>query len=293
LASALLAPIGTLSRDFTKEKPASDEAFSLYKSLYAYDKTPLDVKNEGVDDTSPYWRREKVSLLAAYGNERVPVFLFLPKNARPPHQTVVFFPSSHARIARSSADMDMRLIDFVMRSGRALCYPIYRDTYERHVERTASGPNFRRDLVIQWSKDLGRALDWLETRPDVDKGKLAYYGISLGAIDGVPLLGVEDRFRTAVLLAGGFRLLRVAPEIEPINFAPRVKIPVILIAGRYDFQHPVETAQLPLFRMLGTPEKDKKHVIFEGGHVAPRLQPVIKEILDWLDRTLGPVPGVS
>ena len=42
-------------------------------------RTPLDVKAEGVDDTSPYWRREKVSLLAAYGNERVPVFLFLPE----------------------------------------------------------------------------------------------------------------------------------------------------------------------------------------------------------------------
>ena len=39
----------------------------------------------------------------------------------------------------------------------------------------------------------------------------------------------------------------------------------------------------------GTPEEEKKHVIFEGGHVAPRLQPIIREILDWLDRTQGQV----
>jgi len=290
---ALLAPVERLTRDLAKEKPASDEAFRLYKSLYAYDRTPLDVKGEGVDDTSPYWKRETVSLLSAYGNERVPVFLFLPKNARPPFQTVVFFPSSQARITRSSEEMDLHFIDFVVRSGRALCYPIYRDTYERHVERTASGPNFRRDLVIQWSKDLGRALDWLETRLDVDKGRLAFYGISLGAIDGVPLVAVEGRFRTAVFLAGGYRQERAAPEIEPFNFAPRIKIPVLLMGGRYDFQHPYEAAQLPLFRDLGTSEKEKREVVFESGHVPQQIQPVIKEILDWLDKTLGPVPLVN
>ncbi len=288
--AALLDPLERLSRDLAKEKPASDEAFRLYRSLYAYDKTPLDVKAEAVDDTSPYWRREKVSLLAAYGNERVPVFLFLPKNARPPYQTVVFFPHSGARITRSTAEMDMTVIDFVVRSGRALCYPVYQDTYERHVERTAPGPNFRRDLVIQWSKDLGRAIDWLETRKDLDIRRLVFYGASLGAIDGVPLIAVEERVKAAVLLAGGYRLKRAAPEIEPVNFAPRIKVPVLLIGGRYDFQHPLETAQRPLFAALGTPESEKKHVIFEGGHVAPRLQPIIREILDFLDRTLGPVP---
>ena len=292
-SNALLAPVDRLSRDLSKETPASDEAFRLYRSLYSYDKTPLDVRDEGVDDTSPYWRREKVSLLAAYGNERVPVFLFLPKNARPPYQTVVFFPSSQARITRSAADMDLRYIDFVVRSGRALCYPIYRDTYERHVERTASGPNFRRDLVIQWSKDLGRADDWLETRPDIDMSRLAYYGVSLGAIDGVSLVAVEDRIRAAVFLAGGYRMERAAPEVEPLNFAPRIRVPVLLLGGRYDFQHPYETAQIPLFRALGTPEKDKRQIVFEGGHIAPRIQPIIKEILDWLDQTLGPVPGLS
>jgi formylglycine-generating enzyme required for sulfatase activity len=291
--AALLSPVAQVVRDFSKEKPVSDEVFRAYRRLYGYDKSPLDVRKEGVVESSPHWTREKVSLLSAYGNERVPVFLFLPKNARPPYQTVVFFPHSGASIARSTADMDMTVIEFVMRSGRALCYPIYRDTYERHVERTASGPNFRRDLVIQWSKDLGRALDWLETRPDVDRSRLAYYGYSLGAIEGVLLLAVEDRFKTAVLMVGGFRPVHVAPEIEGINFAPHITIPVLLIGGRYDFRFPVETSQVPLFRMLGTPEKDKKHVIFEGGHVAPRFQPIIKEILDWLDRTLGPVTATA
>jgi dipeptidyl aminopeptidase/acylaminoacyl peptidase len=86
---------------------------------------------------------------------------------------------------------------------------------------------------------------------------------------------------------------RAAPEVEPVNFAPRIRIPVLLLGGRDDFQHPYETAQIPLFRALGTPEKEKRQVVFEGGHVPPRMQPVIKEILDWLDRTLGPVSLVN
>jgi len=144
-------------------------------------------------------------------------------------------------------------------------------------------------MVIAWSKDLGRSLDYLETRPDIDRKKLAFYGMSLGAIDGIVLVALEDRFQTAVLLSGGFRFLRVPPEIEPINFAPRIKIPTLLLGGRQDLAHPLETAQKPFFQLLGTPEKDKRHYVFEGGHIAPRIEPIIKEILDWLDRYLGPV----
>jgi hypothetical protein len=44
--------------------------------------------------------------------------------------------------------------------------------------------NAYRDIVVQWSKDLGRTIDYLETRPDIDTGKLGYYGISAGASHG-------------------------------------------------------------------------------------------------------------
>ena len=45
-----------------------------------------------------------------------------------------------------------------------------------------------------------------------------------------------------------------------------------------------------MFRLLGTAEKDKRHVVRDGGHLLPAGRPdVMKEILDWLDRYLGPV----
>jgi hypothetical protein len=61
-----------------------------------------------------------------------------------------------------------------------------------------------------------------------------------------------------------------------------------MMSGRYDFTYPVETSQVPLFRLLGTPEKDKRHVLFEGGHRGPTHE-YIKETLDWFDHYLGPV----
>src|ERR1035438_7152983 len=80
-------------RDYGKEKPVSDEVFRAYKGLYAYDKGELNAR---VEETlsAPDWTREKVSFNAAYGNERVIVYLYLPKNASPPFQTVVYFPAS-------------------------------------------------------------------------------------------------------------------------------------------------------------------------------------------------------
>ncbi len=287
------ASVERLTRDYSRERPASDEAFRIYRGFYAYDKMPLNAAIESTDDSSPYWRQEKIVFDAAYGRERVAAYLFLPRNAAPPYQTVVYFPSSLALAATSSQDLEMRVYDFVIRSGRAVLYPIYKGTYERRNPSQRDGPNENRDLVIQWSKDLGRSLDYLETRPDIDREKFAYFGLSLGSITALPLVAVEDRFKTAVLLAGGLPFDPRLPEIEPLNFAPHIRIPVLLLGGRQDFLHPVDTAQVPLMRFLGTPEKDKRHIIFEGGHAPLRVQVLIKDILDWLDRYLGPVKTQS
>jgi pimeloyl-ACP methyl ester carboxylesterase len=76
-------------------------------------------------------------------------------------------------------------------------------------------------------------------------------------------------------------------EVEPINFLPRITAPVLMLNGQYDHYFPVETAQRPMFRLLGTPADKKRQVIAEGGHFIPRPQ-LVKETLDWLDRYLGP-----
>jgi pimeloyl-ACP methyl ester carboxylesterase len=145
-----------------------------------------------------------------------------------------------------------------------------------------------RDRVIQLAKDFFRSADYLETRPDIDHNRLGFLGLSFGAEHGPRLLALEKRVKVAVLVGGGLGDYKWPPEINFFNFAPRVTTPVLMINGRYDFLSPYETEQLPALRWLGTPAKDKRHAVFDAGHL-PARDDIIKETLDWLDRYLGPV----
>jgi len=145
-----------------------------------------------------------------------------------------------------------------------------------------------RDHVIAWSKDLGRTIDYLETRKDLDHEKLAYFGLSTGAYLGNILPAVEGRIRALVLVGGCFDLGQKLPEVDEINFAPRVTVPTLMINGQYDYFCPLESSQNTMFHFLGTPQKDKRHAVFDAGHIPPHNE-LIKETLDWLDRYLGPV----
>ncbi|HEY7055305.1 MAG TPA: hypothetical protein VH458_02210, partial [Vicinamibacterales bacterium] len=81
-------------------------------------------------------------------------------------------------------------------------------------------------------------VDYLETRPDVDSKRLAFYGLSLGAQLAPVYLAIEPRFRTGVLLSGGFETWTIPPETDPVNFVTHVKQPVLMVNGRDDFDLP-------------------------------------------------------
>jgi dienelactone hydrolase len=279
-------------RDFTNERPIEDEAFRVIRSLYTYDKTPLDSSVEGTDDTDPRWRKEKVSFLAAYGAERVPAYLFLPKNSTPPYQTILYVPGSGAITAKTSENLhDMNVVAVMVASGRAVIYPVYKGTYERRIVNSQEGianlgPAAVRDWYIMISKDLGRTIDYLETRSDLQAGKLAYMGNSWGAYLGAILPAVENRIKVNILMIGGFLASRPLPEIDQINFAPRNTVPTLMLNGRYDFRFPLETSQRPMFRWLGAPPEQKRQVLFDTGH-ALKPEQIASEAYSWLDRYLG------
>ncbi len=133
IASAVARPIETLARDYTREKPVSESVFTIYTSLYSYDHTELEPRLESVDDSSGYWRKEKVSFKAAYGNDRVAAYLFLPKNAHPPFAAVIYFPGVSSFFQKASDGIDAEWAEFAVRSGRAVLYPVYMGTYERGI----------------------------------------------------------------------------------------------------------------------------------------------------------------
>ncbi len=279
--------------DFNLEAPVDDATFEIYRGLYAYDPSDLDARIDAVDDSHPHWRREILSFRAAYGDhdERVIAHLFLPRNTPPPFQTVVFFPHSGARESTSSRELEAgAFIAFIPRTGRALLYPVYKGTFERGGGNPAPEGYARRDQVITWSKDVRRSIDYLETRKDIDTDRLAFYGVSLGAEYGPLLTASEPRFRASVLLSGHLHAHQMddPPEIQPLHFGPRSSVPVLMINGDNDFTAPVETSLRPMLELQGAAEEDKRLVLFEGGHI-PAMNEVMTEILDWLDRYLGPI----
>jgi len=282
-------------RDYSTEVPCSDEEFRIIKRQFEYDRTPLNPVVESIDDSSPFWRKEKITFDAAYGGERVIVYLFIPRAVKPPYQAVVYWPDGTAPLTPAFKGLPQRdFTELIITSGRVLLFPVLKGTYER---RHAKMPELRetpvifRDWIIQMSKDLRRSVDYLETRADIDKGRMAYYGVSSGGLFAPMSLAVEDRFKAAVLVSGGFADWPAPPAIDTINHAPRVRTPVLMVNGKEDSVFPYETSQRPMYELLGTDDEHKQHKLYPGGHGLGALfsKQIRGDVLDWLDRYLGPV----
>jgi dienelactone hydrolase len=240
-----------------------------------------------------YCRRERITFDAAYPNERVIAYLHLPTNVKPPYQIAVWYPGGGARGNPWDQRAYRHEMIAIIQSGRALIVPFYKGTYERRLEKSFYLPDGiqSRNLYVQRSQDMRRTIDYLQTRQDVDTDKLAYVGFSWGSLMGSVMIAVEDRFKTGIFLIGGICACKRHLTSDPANFAPRVKIPILMINGANDSVFPYETAQKPLFNLLGTPEEHKKHIILPGGHGISweYHKQCNREIVKWLDQYLGPV----
>src|SRR6185312_6730242 len=174
---------------------------------------------------------------------------------------------------------------------RAVMYPIYQNTYERKVNFYMPGASQVIQLTTDQYKDAARSLDYLSTRQDIDSSRFAYLGVSMGAAQGVINAELmQHHLKTAVWLDGGYFLDPPVPGGDQAEFATRLKIPVLMVNGKYDYVFAVEPAQNPLFNMLATPPADKRHVLLDTAHdVTDRRPELVREVLDWLDKYLGRV----
>ncbi len=283
------------SPDFYRLKPVPDSVFQVYKEQYSYDKTDLKSKVEWRNATFKDWAEEKITFNAAYENERVIAYLFLPKSGPPPYQTVIYFPGSGSVSQKSSDNLD-RYWEFdvrlsaIVKNGRAVLYPIYKGTFERGDESLSSADrnsHLYTEFLIKLVKDFERCVDYLESRPDIDSRKLAYFGFSWGGVMGSVIPAIESRLKVSVLAVGGLRGYG-RPEAYNFNYVSRVRIPTLMLNGRYDMTSPFETSAKPMFDLLGTPADQKKMVVYDTDHFIPQNE-FIKETLNWLDKYLGPV----
>jgi dienelactone hydrolase len=149
------------------------------------------------------------------------------------------------------------------------------------------GDRYRLRLRHQ-RQELGRTIDYLATRQDIDATRMGSLAVSFGAQSMMPLLALEPRVGATVLIGGGVFLLDIAPAEEPFNYLPRVNQPILMLSGRWDIDVNVE-AQEAMLRLLGTPADRKQRIVFDAGHGYLPHNQFVRATLDWYDKHLGPV----
>jgi dienelactone hydrolase len=119
-------------------------------------------------------------------------------------------------------------------------------------------------MLVHSTIDYRRVLDYAETRGDLDAGRVAVLGYSLGGHMTFILAAIESRVRVAVAWATPGILGPFPPLMAVVNFAPRVKNqPFLLLQGRSD---PFVSADAgrEFFRLLPSASKDL--VFYGAGH---------------------------
>lgn len=278
-----------------------------FMGYYNYDRSmPLNVAEEVIRDEGGY-RIIKVYFDSVNG-VRVPGLLSIPKKeGRVP--CVVFLHGYGG-----SKDDVASVAGLIAAEG----YAIMAIDAVLHGERRKEGkelysPKLTESVrgIIQTIIDLRRAVDYLETRPEIDKEKIGYVGGSMGGILGAIFIGVEPRIKAAVLLVAGGNMSLMVREsqhytmptirgylqrenitykelqvlldpIDPLhyigNFSPK---PVVFHLGKFDTIVPAEAGR-QLYERAGQP---KQVYWYDAGHSLPS-DLVLARVLDFLDRNL-------
>jgi dipeptidyl aminopeptidase/acylaminoacyl peptidase len=135
--------------------------------------------------------------------------------------------------------------------------------------------------------DAQIACDYIAKRKDLDAERIAFAGVSWGGFVAPYILAIDERIKLGILILFGVQSRDEYPWYDQINYLPRVKIPMLLLAGRYDPDYSLKQQQA-FYDFLGTPENEKEWKIYESTHYIPRKD-AINESLNWLDKYFGPV----
>ena len=258
----------------------------MYKGRYIYESGDLNPK-VAVRIDSTDWILESVFVNVPYEDIPLQILVYLPKNCDPPYQTIIYWPGDDPLYYNALEDITMgSTFDFFMKSGRAFVWPVYYGTFGR---RSFIPHNQQTNMLRGTYQliDFQIVCDYLESRKDVDMEKLAYFGLSWGGFVAPYVLAIEKRVKAGIVAAFGVLSGGENPEYDQITYLPRVRIPMLMMNGKYDFNFTLETQQA-FYDFLGTPEEDKVWLLYDHVHGAP-VPDLINESLGFLDKYFGPV----
>jgi dienelactone hydrolase len=124
----------------------------------------------------------------------------------------------------------------------------------------------REDIYVQTTRDYRRAIDYLQTRGEIDSRRIGVLGYSMGGTQTFLLTGVEPRVKVAVAVATPAEKSKWS-IVGPQNFVHAIgQRPLRTILGRRDELCPLEHAQA-LQSLLEATAADQ--VLFDAGHRLP------------------------
>ncbi len=286
-------------------------------NFYNYDHSiPLNVE-EKVEYENKYYTRYHIFYDSLNG-ERVPAHLYLPKVYNPvfsseqkrekkfeevrkknslataPPWPVVFFMHFHISdkglawiVASGDKGYTARGLAVFAIDG------IYRG--ERKVEGKdiiKGTPYEIASNMQQQVFDILRGLDYLRSRPDIDKNRIGYMGISMGAFSGMIVAAVDKSVKAISLIDGGgdfetfikkseyksvkniLKYIEDNPDmvssireifkfVDPLFYAPFISPrPIIMMNGKKDTTVPNECTQ----RVYDALKDPKEIIWFDSGH---------------------------
>ena len=276
---------------------ADEASYNAYLEFYQYDRNlPLDAQSIEIKKEKNY-TLEKITFRSTH-DQLVPGLLALPENGERPFPCVLILHS-----ASGKKEYMRNWMEVMAAAGYAsLALDAHYHGERSHVggyvnpkAMMAEGQWYRvRDFLVQTVIDYRRAMDYLETRGEIDSGRMAALGESMGGIINVPLSAVDTRIKTCVLVLAGAGIApyksqemeRALAPVSPLNFVSHISPrPLLMQNGRFDKVIPPEMAKA-LYGAAGEPKHIDWYDIGHGPEAGDYVGLTRANILKWLEKYL-------
>jgi dienelactone hydrolase len=255
---------------------------SSVPSQFSYDDSrALDVQDKPTSFSTNEVRVDDITFTGP-GDTRLNAYVLMPSNSEGRHPAVIYAHGAGGDRqemldeARQMAEKGAVTLTLDM---------IYSPSRAKPLPQGMAGARENSRLEQEAVKEVRRAVDYLQSRDDVDDDQIGYVGWSAGARMGALISGVEHRIKAFDLIAGGgapvSEYVRYAPadlqeeletileKTDPIHYVGLAKPSELLFQdGRQDEVVP----EAALKGLAGAGSEPKEVRWYESGHVpSPKM----------------------
>lgn len=288
----LAAPARSQDQRLFTMNPVGDEAFGIILQAYEYDRDlPLNaVVMETLDMEN--CTRQLIAFDSA-GDSRVPCYLAIPKTGTAPFPCVILLHGHTGNKGEWWRDDSYYGGGLVSKAFLSNGFAVLALDARYHGERRPASEDLMPgslyskhrysrtvDMIVDSVVDYRRAVDYIETRPEIDAARIGVHGYSMGGMMTFLLTGTEPRIKVTVSCVT-WNWDNPTPKyqyIAPYNFARAIgNRPFLMMMGRKDPILPLDGAER-LYHLVEKPST--KLILYDSDHRLP--DDYIGESLKWM-----------